>query len=374
MQTTLSTPVRQNLLSMRSTADMLSKTQVRLATGKRVNSALDNPTSFFQAKSLDNRAAQLTQLLDQMNMAQSTVEAADNAISAINDLVGQARGLAQQALSAPGATSTLTATAAFTAGTAGTIDIVVDGTATQVSISATDTAADFAASISDVDGVRASVDGTGRVVIEAKGHTVSVANSTSGDDGFTGAETAAVTADPVRTALAEQFNAVRTQIDEIARDAGFNGVNLLGGDSLNVVLNEQSSSSGKQSSLKLDGQTVDSTALGVSQITAFNAASNITGGFQMDSAISGAMDELTAAVGKLESISSSYASDTAVLQIREDFTNDMIATLQGGAADLTEADVNEESAKMLALQTRQQLASTAMALSAQAEQSVLRLF
>ena len=374
MQPTLTAPVRQNLLAMQNTARMLSQTQTRLATGKKVNSALDNPSAYFQAKGLDDRSRALGQLLDQISMAQSTVEAADNALDTISTLVGQARGIAQQALQADGATATITSANAFAGGNAGTIDVTVDGVTTTVSVAAGDTAADFASSLSAVDGISASVDASNRIVIEAEGREISISNSTAASDGFTNAETATYTADPTREALAEQYNEIRRQIDEVARDAGFNGVNLLNGDSLTVAFNEKTSASGERSSLTLDGTTVDSVSLGISRVQDFNAATNVSGGFQMDSAINASLDELTGSLSSLERTASRYASDQAVLQIREDFTNDMINTLQAGSDKLTLADPNEEGAKMLALQTRQELASTALALSSQAQQGVLRLF
>ncbi len=376
MQPTLTAPVRQNLLAMQNTAKMLSQTQTRLATGRKVNSALDNPSSYFQSRALDSRAQQLTQLLDSMAMAQSTVEAADNGLSTITDLVGQARGLAQQALQAEGAVSTATAANAFDSTNAGSLDVTIDGVTTTVSYAAGAAASEFASAITaQVDHASASVDGSGNIVIEAgDGHALAVATGSGANGGFTGGETVAVEQSETRRALAEQFNAIRTQIDEVARDSGFNGVNLLGGDSLTVAFNEKSSGSGDRSSLTLDGQTIDSISLGLSRIEGYNAGTNPGGDFQLDSAIEAAMTELTGAISELESTASSYASNQAVLQIREDFTNDMINTLQAGSDRLTLADANEEGAKMLALQTRQELASTALALSAQAEQSVLRLF
>ena len=375
MQPTLTAPVRENLLAMQNTARMLSQTQVRLATGKKVNSALDNPAAFFQAKGLDDRAQALTQLLDSMSMAQSTVEAADNALSTISTLVGQARGLASQAQQSAGATATITSINPFTGGNAGALDVTVDGVTTTVAIAAGDTAADFAANLSAVSGITASVDATNRIVIEGGGgRQVAVSNSTSTSDGFVNLETATYTPDPIRTALAAQFNEIRTQIDEVARDAGFNGVNLLAGDSLTVAFNEKASSSGQRSSLTLTGRTVDAVSLGLSKIDAFDPLSPLSGGFQLDGAIDAALGELTGSLSELKSIASSYASDRAVLQIREDFTRDMVNTLQAGSDKLTLADPNEEGARMLALQTRQELASTALSIAAQAQQSVLRLF
>jgi flagellin len=98
MSVTLSAGVRQNLLSLQQTADMMSQTQNRLATGKKVTSALDNPTNFFTSKSLNSRAGELSNLLDGISNATKTLEAADNGIKAITKLVESAQSTARQAL------------------------------------------------------------------------------------------------------------------------------------------------------------------------------------------------------------------------------------------------------------------------------------
>ncbi|MFK7791356.1 MAG: ABC transporter substrate-binding protein, partial [Devosiaceae bacterium] len=98
---TLSSAVRSNLLSLQNTADMMSKTQERLATGLKVNSALDNPTNFFTASALNSRASDLARLLDGVSNATQTLEAADNGISAITKLVESAQATARQALQTP---------------------------------------------------------------------------------------------------------------------------------------------------------------------------------------------------------------------------------------------------------------------------------
>src|SRR5688572_984372 len=97
----LSAGVRQNLLSLQSTADLMSLTQNRLATGKKVNSALDNPGNFFTSQSLNNRASDLNALLDSIGQAQKTLEAADQGISSLTKLVESAKSVAKQALQAP---------------------------------------------------------------------------------------------------------------------------------------------------------------------------------------------------------------------------------------------------------------------------------
>src|ERR1700686_1499440 len=99
---TLTAGVRQNLLSLQSTASLLTTTQNRLATGKKVNSAFDNPTSFFPSQSLPNRANPLSALLDQIGQAQQTLQAANQGLTSITSLLQQALSISQQALQATG--------------------------------------------------------------------------------------------------------------------------------------------------------------------------------------------------------------------------------------------------------------------------------
>src|ERR1700750_804674 len=94
----LSSSVRQNLLSLQSTADLLSTTQNRLATGKKVNTALDNPTNFFTAQSLDNRASDINNLLDGIGNGVQILQAANTGIMSLQKLVDTAKSIANQAL------------------------------------------------------------------------------------------------------------------------------------------------------------------------------------------------------------------------------------------------------------------------------------
>jgi hypothetical protein len=93
----LSAGVRQNLLSLQTTAELMAATQVRLATGKKVNSALDNPTNFFTSASLQSRAGDLNSLLDSMSVGIKTLEAADNGIKAITRTVEGMQSTLRQA-------------------------------------------------------------------------------------------------------------------------------------------------------------------------------------------------------------------------------------------------------------------------------------
>ena len=267
----LSSAVRSNLLQLQSTSDLISSTQTKLATGKRVNSALDNPNNFFTAQGLDNRANDLNNLLDSMSTGINTIQAANNGISAITKLVQSAQSLTSQAQQT------------------------------------TDTS--------------------------------------------------------VRATLATQFDALLTQIGQLAGDSGFNGNNLLGGDNLTVTLDETATASTVVSG-------VDYTDVTLAPLSIAVAANS----WATSADITVASDNLTAGLVTLRSQSQALSSNLATVQIRQDFTKAMINTLNTGADGLTLADTNEEGANMLALQTRQQLSTTALSLAAQADQNVLRLF
>src|SRR3982074_2022131 len=97
----LTAAVRQNLLSLQGTADLLSTTQGRLSTGKKVNSALDNPTNFFTASGLDSRASDINNLLDGIGNGVQILQAANTGITSLNKLVDTAKSIANQALQPP---------------------------------------------------------------------------------------------------------------------------------------------------------------------------------------------------------------------------------------------------------------------------------
>jgi len=123
----LTSGMRSNLLSLQNTVNLLDRTQERLSTGKKVNSAIDNPVSYFAAQSLNSRASLIDSLKDSMGQAVQTVTAADKGITAISAMIEQAKGIAQSALSAAaGTTETEDATGAH-AFVAGDVDIDISG-------------------------------------------------------------------------------------------------------------------------------------------------------------------------------------------------------------------------------------------------------
>ena len=193
----LSGSVRNNLLSLQGTADLLGKTQERLSSGLKVNSALDDPSAFFTAAGLNARASDLNRLLDSVGLAVQTLEAADAGISAITDLVESAQATARQALQQPGGSttaSTLTGTVAITADSAainlGTGQSFV-GTETLASLGFSDTETItittdagttthtiVAAATEDVDDVITSLTANGNATVALSGGNV---QATGGD-------------------------------------------------------------------------------------------------------------------------------------------------------------------------------------------------
>lgn len=159
--------------------------------------------------------------------------------------------------------------------------------------------------------------------------------------------------------LVTQFNDLLEQIDTAANDASYKGINLLNGSDLTINFNED-----RTSSKTIEGVTFDATGLG------FSSAS----GWKSTSDIQSQLDQVSDATDTLRSQSAKFGREGAVIQTRQDFTENMINTLQEGADELTLADMNEEGANMLALQTRQQLATSSLSMASQASQAVLSLF
>src|SRR5689334_23106737 len=157
---TLSAGVRQNLLSLQQTADLLNTTQNRLATGKKVNSAFDNPVSYFASQTLSNRATDLSSLLDQIGQATQTLNAANTGLTSLTGLLQQALSIAKQAQSATEptlATDVGTLSGSNTAGTAGNLVVAVTGGASYtIALAATDTAASIIANFNGTAGLGSS--------------------------------------------------------------------------------------------------------------------------------------------------------------------------------------------------------------------------
>jgi flagellin len=371
----LSRGVRNNLLALQQTSALIATTQTRLATGRKVNTSLDDPLTFFLSSSFQARAKDLQFLLDGMSNAAKTLETADKGITNIQKLVESAEVAARQALQTDRTTAGVTGTVT---GLTGTSQFVVAATRTvTVSDGTTTVTYTTGSTFGTVQGIldavnnnaviniRASLTGGGAILLEARTTNVitiagSVLSTELDDVGLVAGTTAAGTLNTSRSGLATNFNNIRTQIDTLAADASFNNVSLLNLEGLKVVFNEQGTSS-----MSISG--VNATATGLS-------VSAAVGTFQTDFDINAAITQTTAAVTTLKGFATSFAVNLQVIQARQDFTNELIVSLKDGAEALVLADTNEEGANLLALQTRQQLSSTALALAAQNDQAILRLF
>ena len=388
----LSRAVRSNLSALQSTADLIANTQTRLATGKRVNSALDNPSNFFTSSSLNSRANDLSSLLDSVSNAIKTLEAADNGIKSLTKLVESAQAIARQAqqstattASVTGSVAGLTGASSFTIANGNTLTISDGTTTTTVTSTGTVTADQIIDAVNSTASqtIKASLTSDGRLKLEASTATTIVIGGTSTAPekalvGLVAGTTAAGTLNTSRSSLATQFDQIRTQINQLAADSSYNGVNLLNGGSLSVVFNERGTST-----LTISGVTFTAGSRTVGADNDFNTSDDTVTGlginasagtFQTDKDINDALNSLTNALSTLRAQASSFGSNLSVVQTRQDFTKATINTLRGGADNLVLADTNEEGANLLALQTRQQLSSTALSLASQADQQVLRLF
>lgn len=367
----INSAVRSNLQTLQGTAKLMAQTQGRLATGLKVSSALDNPQSYFTAAGLNSRASDLSAIQDSLSLGVKTLNAADEGIKAIQKLVNQAKSVANQALQAKATATTLSETATASnlsaaGATARTFTIQV-GTATAVSVvlssganSNFTTAASAAAAVASaaeaagVTGLTVTADGDDLSFSLESGEDLTIAGAAATTLGFNGASTNGETLTEARSTYANDYNDLRTQIDQLATDASFNGINLLNGDSLTVKFNESGSSK-----LDISGVTYDAEGLGIAS-TDFS---------DIDAEIA----LLDTATSTLRKQSSTFGANLSVVQNRQDFTKNLIGVLEGGAGDLTLADTNEEAANLLALQTRQSLAQSSLSLANQAEQSVLNL-
>jgi flagellin-like hook-associated protein FlgL len=267
MSISLTAQMTTNLLSLQSTSKLLGMTQERLATGKKVNSALDDPVAFFDASAHYQIANDYAALKNGMSEGIQTIKAATDTIESIKSVLQQMKSLATSVASA-------------------TTDGEVDS-------------------------------------------------------------------------LTAQYNELAKQITSLAGDAMYKGINLLDGDgSLTIVFNT------KGDSLTVAGAASDAEGLLID-----DAAWAAVGDSAADN-----IAAIDAAISTLRSTAKTFASNLSLVTTRQDFTDKMIATLKIGGDNLTLADMNEEGANMLMLQTRQALGIQSLSIASQSAQQVLQLF
>ncbi|MBE6453067.1 MAG: hypothetical protein E7012_06235 [Alphaproteobacteria bacterium] len=364
----LTASMRSNLLSLQNTQSLVDMTQERLSSGKKVNSALDNPSSYYASTSLTNRASDLNSLLDSMGQGIQTIKAADEGIAAITTFVEQAKALINTARdTAASDVNKIEVNASdFKAGAETDVELSfsIDGAAaTTVKVDEADTIEAFAANLKTTLGdpfkVDVSDDKKGLIIYSTdKEVSWSLAGKANGVD-LTSAGLATVP--NARTSSQDQYNEILRQIDQLAKDSGYKGTNLLQSENLKVNFNED-----RSSNLLVKGVEADSEGLMLVTGEGWDNADN--------KALETALNAVDAAINTLRTWSSELGTNFSILQNRENFTEELVNVLTEGSDKLVLADMNEESANMLALQTRQQLAINSLSLASQAAQGILKLF
>lgn len=411
----LTASMRTNLLSLQNTQSLMDTTQERLSTGLKVNSAIDNASSYYTAQSLNNRASDLSALLDSMGQGIQTIQAANEGIEAITEFVEQAKAIANSARDAASKTDVKTLNAKFSdlttpqtpktaADTALTIAVKrMNGDVAEALGSSTEEDKAITAALTTVNGklnaaalagknatefeaaakaamtefnksvlkdiMEFNISADGKVSFTAKaGYQIEVTGAGDlaglGKDPETGdptdevTSTVAVNTDRQKYAL--QFNEILEQIDNLAQDSGYKGINLLQMNTLTVIFNEDRSS-------QIEVKGTDASSVGLMLDEAVN-------NWQTNEDIEASIAQTEEAISSLRIMASDYGNYYSIVQNRQSFTKSLVNVLTEGADNLTLADMNEESANMLALQTRQQLAINSLSLASQAAQGVLQLF
>ena len=293
----LTSSMRANLLSLQTTARLLGSTEERLSSGKRVNTAVDNPANFFAAQSHTSRANQLSGLKDNISEAIQTVKAADSGIKGVLTTIEALRGVITQARSA----------------------------------------------INDTVNSAVTLGGA----------------ATGGASGLTG-----------------QYNRLVEQLNNLVTDSSYKGTNFLTSGSVTLTVNFNENATTK---IVMSGFNSGASGLAISggggSLTVAGTSGNITSGdLSTASSLNLAEATLNSAMATLQTKSSELSANLSSLSARQSFIDEMTNTLLVGATKLTEADTNEEGANLLSLQTKNTLGTTALSISNQAQQAILRLF
>ena len=206
-----------------------------------------------------------------------------------------------------------------------------------------------------------TITATGTYAAPPAGSSTSVDVSGTATFGAVTAAVADAVSQATRASLVSQYNQIISQITTTAQDASFNGINLLNGDSLKLVFNE----TGKSTST-INGVTFNPAGLGLAALTSGTD-------FVDNAATNSVLTKLNTASVTLRSQASAFGANLSIVQIRQDFNKNLINVLQTGSSALTLADTNEEAANSQALSTRQSIATSALSLANQSQQSVLQL-
>lgn len=356
----LSGGMRANLRSLQVTSQLLNTTQERLATGRKVNSAVDNPTNFFASANLQDRATALEGRLDGMGQAISTLQAADNAITNMRSIIGAMKGVVDEALASSDSSDRVNSGKQFNELLIQLNDLAQDSSYKGVNLL--------------ISGQSDKTSGTTETMTVQFNETFDSATlSIKGINvqGATGSGTSGVAID---------------SNGEISNGSIINGARLIGtattysAQSYALTLNAAGSSlssggtgAANQAIVGLRSADVTGTATAAQNANGTGHTLSFVDGSNYQSNLKQMIQDIESFDRQLIATAKTLSQNVNIVSVRQEFTNNLINTLEEGADKLTLADLNEEGANLLALQTAQQLGTQSLALASQAQQGVLSL-
>ncbi|MGL4323933.1 MAG: flagellin, partial [Beijerinckiaceae bacterium] len=444
---TLSSGMCYALSSMSDLDQKINTANTRLATGKKINSALDGAANYFQSQGLADRAKAFSTVRDNISMGLKTIETASKNLGQMKSLLESAQGQLRNAQASTGTIAKATSAMSFNsasdvvsaavgtttqfdtgdaivistyngsggAGSTGTLTITLSATVTAQYIMDQINGSATLNPVGQAPRVRASLSSgtSGNLVIEqietnssttmasgaanSVGLQMNLTNVGTTQDlkqvfNFTGISGGAIdatsttnsvrafgTVNATRDAAMTALSTTLDQIVQLSKDASYNGTNLLTGDALTTYFNADNTTS-----LRTQGTSVNSSFLGMTKdymkgsvATGSSFDASIATGernMQSDVEIKNGVEALKAAISNVNALNSTLSANANIIKARDAYTMDYVKLLDEGADSLVAADMNEEGANLLSLQTRQQMSVTSMSMASRSDQAILRLF
>jgi flagellin len=364
----LNAGIRSNLLQLQRSSSLYQDTTQRLASGKKVNSAIDSPTNFFAAVNLSDRAEGLSARLDGIGQAIQTVKAADNGISTIRSFVSAMKGVVNNAIgNTDGDARTalgrqfneLLVQVSQTASDASYqgVNLLQGNETNTVQFGETFDASKLDVLGFDLGGPGSEVDANGEVAAAAQTAEAEIASTAS-----------------VSATGYSAFSEIAAASQTVAFTGGGGWLNQTAATDATEVIGISSEAGGTQAvavAFYMADQTGDA-AIGIQGAGTLSGSIDWSGSnYKAD--LAAVIQQLEVFDSELKTQASSLSQNLASITIREEFSNNLINTLNEGADKMTLADLNEEGANLLALQTSTQLATQSLALASQQSQGVLQL-
>lgn len=363
----LTASMRSNLLSLQNTQSLMDMTQERLSTGKKVNSAIDNPSSYYTSRSLTNRANDLSALLDSIGQGIQTIKAANEGIETITSFVEQLKSLTNSALDTAKLEDIVNYSKQFNEVLGQIKDVATDSIYKGINLLKGD---DLTVNFNEDRSSK----------LEVKGHKIydELAITTIDEDNPWASEALTTAEEDYATAKTTYSTAIAdadTAYDTAAAQAKTTYDNTMAGTDDDAKAAAQGVYDAALATAEETRTTAKATAeanLKTAETTYETAKE--TAITAVRGSLNATMLEVEAAINTLRSVATELGNNFSIIQNREEFTENIINVLEEGSDKLTLADMNEESANMLALQTRQQLGINSLSLASQASQAVLKLF